>query len=48
MADWDRLVAAARRRGIRVMVDFVLNHTSEQHPWFQEARSSRDNPKRDW
>lgn len=48
MADWDRLVAAARKRGIRVLVDFVLNHSSSEHPWFQQSRASRTNPKRDW
>ena len=48
MADWDHLVAEARKRGIRVLVDFVLNHSSTEHPWFQESRSSRTNPKRDW
>ncbi len=48
LADWDKLVAEARKRGIRVLIDFVLNHTSDQHPWFLESRSSRTNPKRDW
>ncbi len=48
LQDWDRLVAEAKKRDIRILVDFVLNHTSDQHPWFQESRSSRDNPKRDW
>ncbi len=48
MADWDELVKQAHTRGIRVLVDFVVNHTSDQHPWFKESRSSRDNPKRDW
>ena len=48
LADWDALVAEAQRRGIRVLVDLVLNHSSSAHPWFQEARSSRHNPKRDW
>jgi alpha-glucosidase len=47
-ADWDALVREARQRGIRLLVDFVVNHSSDQHPWFKESRSSRDNPKRDW
>ena len=46
--DWDRLVVESKKRGIRVLVDFVVNHTSDEHPWFKESRSSRDNPKRDW
>ncbi len=46
--DFDALLAAAHRRGIRVLVDWVPNHTSDQHPWFLESRSSRESPKRDW
>jgi alpha-glucosidase len=48
LADFDRLVTEAHRRGLRVVLDLVMNHTSHQHPWFIESRSSRDNPKRDW
>jgi alpha-glucosidase len=48
LADFDRLVTALHARNIRVILDFVPNHTSDQHPWFQVSRRSRDNPKRDW
>jgi alpha-glucosidase len=48
LADFDRLVEESHRRGLRVIMDFVPNHTSDQHPWFLESRSSRDSPKRDW
>ena len=46
--DFDRLLADAHARGLRVLIDWVPNHTSDQHPWFVESRSSRDSPKRDW
>ncbi|MGA8086322.1 MAG: alpha-glucosidase [Terracidiphilus sp.] len=48
MADFDNLVAEAKKRDIRVIMDYVINHTSDQNKWFLESRSSRDNPKRDW
>lgn len=48
LADFDDLLATAHRKGLRVILDFVPNHTSDQHPWFIESRSSRTNPKRDW
>jgi alpha-glucosidase len=48
MEDFNTLVAEAKKRGIRVLMDYVINHTSDQHPWFKESRSSRNNPKRDW
>jgi alpha-glucosidase len=48
MADFDRLVAEANKRGIRILMDLVMNHTSDQHPWFVQSASSKDNPKRDW
>jgi alpha-glucosidase len=48
MGDFDQLLAAAHERSIRVIVDYVPNHTSEQHPWFVESRSSRTNAKADW
>jgi alpha-glucosidase len=48
LEDFDRLLADAHARGIRVIVDWVPNHTSDQHPWFVEARTSRESPKRDW
>jgi maltose alpha-D-glucosyltransferase / alpha-amylase len=48
LGDFTTFLEAAHSRGIRVIIEMVLNHTSDQHPWFKEARSSRDNPKRDW
>ncbi|SDQ03954.1 alpha-glucosidase [Quadrisphaera sp. DSM 44207] len=48
LADFDELLAAAHARGIRVVMDLVVNHTSDEHPWFVESRSSPENPKRDW
>lgn len=48
LKDFKNLVEAARRRGIRIIVDFVLNHTSRMHPWFLEARESADNSRRDF
>ncbi|MEB2343786.1 MAG: alpha-amylase family glycosyl hydrolase [Deltaproteobacteria bacterium] len=48
LADFDRLLADAHARGIRVTVDWVPNHSSDQHPWFRESRAARDSAKRDW
>ncbi len=48
LADLDHLIAEAKKRNIRIVMDFVLNHTSDKHPWFVESKSSRSNPKRDW
>ena len=48
MEDFDRMLSEAHARGIRIVMDLVVNHTSDEHAWFMESRSSRDNPKRDY
>ncbi|MCW7540938.1 alpha-glucosidase family protein [Aquabacterium sp. A7-Y] len=48
LADFDRLIARAHELGVKVVIDQVLSHTSDQHPWFKESRKSRSNPKADW
>ncbi|MGK6353739.1 alpha-amylase family glycosyl hydrolase [Sphingomonas sp. DT-207] len=48
LADFDSLLAACHERGLKLLLDFVPNHSSSEHLWFKESRSSRDNPKRDW
>ncbi|WVQ69633.1 uncharacterized protein L199_007853 [Kwoniella botswanensis] len=48
LEEWDRLLAALHQRGMKLVMDLVVNHTSDQHAWFKESRSSRNNPKRDW
>jgi oligo-1,6-glucosidase len=48
LADLDELIAELHRRGMKLLMDLVVNHTSDEHPWFVESRSSPDSPKRDW
>ncbi|MCR8850644.1 alpha-glucosidase [Rossellomorea sp. SC111] len=48
MEDFDQLLKEVHKRDMKLIIDLVLNHTSDEHPWFIESRSSRDNPKRDW
>ena len=48
LEDMDRLIGEAKKRGIRIIMDLVLNHTSDEHPWFREAKKSKDNPYHDF
>lgn len=48
MADFDQLLNEVHHRGMKLIMDLVINHTSDEHPWFIESRASLDNPKRDW
>jgi alpha-glucosidase len=48
MADFNELLEEVHNRGMKIILDLVINHTSDEHPWFIESRSSKDNPKRDW
>ncbi|TGB02667.1 glycoside hydrolase family 13 protein [Halobacillus salinus] len=48
MEDFDRLLEEVHKRDMKLIIDLVLNHTSDEHPWFIESRQSKDNPKRDW
>jgi len=48
MEDFDSLLSEVHKRGMKLIIDLVINHTSDEHPWFVESRSSKDNPKRDW
>ncbi len=48
LADWEELLAGMHQRGIRLVMDLVVNHTSDEHPWFSESRKSKDNPYRDY
>ncbi len=48
LADWEELLAEMHKRGIKLVMDLVVNHTSDEHPWFQESRKSRDNPYREF
>lgn len=48
MEDFDALLDEVHKRDMKLIIDLVINHTSDEHPWFIESRSSKDNPKRDW
>lgn len=48
MKDFDELLEAVHKKGMKLIIDLVINHTSDEHPWFIESKSSKDNPKRDW
>ncbi|WMS43978.1 alpha glucosidase [Acuticoccus sp. MNP-M23] len=48
LRDFDEMLAAAHKRGLRILIDLVLSHTSDRHPWFAQSRKSRDNPRADW
>ena len=48
LADWDELVAEMHARGLKLVMDLVVNHSSDEHPWFVESRRAQDSPKRDW
>lgn len=48
LADFDRLIERAHALGLKIVIDQVLSHTSDRHPWFVESRESRDNPRADW
>ncbi|MGO1632550.1 MAG: alpha-amylase family glycosyl hydrolase, partial [Staphylococcus equorum] len=48
MEDFDQLLDGVHQRGMKLILDLVVNHTSDEHPWFIESKSSKDNPKRDW
>lgn len=48
LADWEELLSEAHRRGLKLLMDLVVNHTSDEHPWFIEARKSKENPRRDY
>ncbi|MCF6138018.1 glycoside hydrolase family 13 protein [Pseudalkalibacillus berkeleyi] len=48
MADFDQLLSEVHKRGMKLIIDLVINHTSDEHPWFIDSRESRDSPKRDW